>query len=391
MSLNRYYASCRFCGSKNIESCLSLDRFPKNISKLLKIEDIQNDKPISLKIYKCYTCSLVQLTKIPPKAFYDEHISTAMHSPQMNKFQNEQAKEFIKRFRLQGKRVIDIGCGEGNYMAYLSDAGALTYGIEPSAITRKIARQRGLTVFSGYVCSKNPIPKSPYDAFVCRQVLEHIPDLTEFLLRIRASIKENAPGLFEVPSLEQILKKKRFYDFCSDHVNYFTFSTLYNVLMKCGFEIVEMRRVMNEEYNLAIVRASSIPKWDELKMSVNEILDEIKKIIIKAHIDGKSVGVWGAGVKGLSILASLKNTRITYVVDSDPYKQGLCTPVSHLPIVSPKMLYSNPVDIIIVTSITFQDEVLRQLVNKYKFRGVIYLLGPKIIKIDSKTKIREDL
>jgi hypothetical protein len=50
--------------------------------------------------------------------------------------------------------------------------------------------------------------------------------------------------------------------------------------------------------------------------------------------------------------------RIRYVVDSAPFKQGRYTPATHLPIVAPEALRSDPVDAVIVMAASYSDEVV---------------------------------
>ena len=50
---------------------------------------------------------------------------------------------------------------------------------------------------------------------------------------------------------------------------------------------------------------------------------------------------------------------IRYVVDSAPFKQGKFTPVTHLPIVPPSTLESDPVEAFIVMAAGYSDEVAR--------------------------------
>lgn len=82
--------------------------------------------------------------------------------------------------------MIDIECGDDNYLEFIREAGALAFGVEPALAPATIAiEERKLTVFTGYVTRKEPIPNGPYDAFVTRQVLEHIPDINDFFQGIR--------------------------------------------------------------------------------------------------------------------------------------------------------------------------------------------------------------
>ena len=52
---------------------------------------------------------------------------------------------------LAGKKVIDVGCGDGHVVKILSEAGADAAGIEPSRKAKAIGESQGLNIIEGYV------------------------------------------------------------------------------------------------------------------------------------------------------------------------------------------------------------------------------------------------
>jgi len=65
---------------------------------------------------------------------------------------------------------------------------------------------------------------------------------------------------------------------------------------------------------------------------------------------------------------------IKYVVDSAAFKQGKYTPATHIPIVSPDILHSDPVDAVIVMAASYSDEVARIIRQKFDRNIDIYIL-----------------
>jgi 2-polyprenyl-3-methyl-5-hydroxy-6-metoxy-1,4-benzoquinol methylase len=185
---------CRLCGSERLHVCLTLEHAPRNIQRLLTREQLTEDSAITLNVYQCQECGLVQLAQTLEPEYYDDYVMTASHSPQMRSYQRSQAFDFVSRFGLAGKRVIEIGCGDGNYLQYLREARAIATGIEPSRIFRQMAQERGFQVIEGYVSREWLIPGSPYDAFVTRQVLEHVSDPNDFLQGIRQALYGGGSG-----------------------------------------------------------------------------------------------------------------------------------------------------------------------------------------------------
>jgi len=369
------FIRCRLCREGNLKPCLRLRHSARNISRLLRHNELQSDIPIDLYVYECQECGFVQLAQMLEPSFYDDYLMTSSHSAQMKTFQQAQASEFVRRFGLSGKRVIEVGCGDGNYLDYLRQAGANVAGIEASSRFQELSRKRGFTVFSGYVSRESAIPESPWDGFVIRQVLEHVPDPNGFLQGIRASLASGAAGLVEVPSLEQSLDNGRFYDFFADHVNYFSARTLRYALERNGFEVIDVSREMGGEYNVVLVRIAQCSELTGLQRIVDTLTEEIGDFIESYRRIGKRVAIWGAGGKGVTALAVANVRGVAYVVDSDPYKQGLFTPVSHLPIVAPEMLAEDPVEAIVITALAYQDEIISQLRKGIGFSGQVAVLG----------------
>ncbi len=369
---------CRLCGEYGLELCLRLDNMPHDISRLLQESEIAQDRPINLCVYACQSCGFVQLAQTLETTYYDDYLMTATHSPQMQEYQAQQANEFVDGFNLRGKKIIEVGCGDGNFLNWIHKAGAQPSGIEPSARFRREAEKLPYPIHAGYAGRAHPIPGAPYDGFVTRQVLEHVPEPNDFLQGIRRSLVPGAAGLVEVPSLEQALEGRRFYDFFPDHLNYFSARTLRMALERNGFQVHEVVRGMNGEYIVAYVTAQPVPDLSDVQTTVDLLASDIHGFLDRFGKDGKRVAIWGAGGKGLSLLATARVRNVAYVIDSDPHKMGRFTPVSHLPVVGPETLRTSPVDAVIVTALAYREEILRQLRVELNFQGVIALLGPRL-------------
>lgn len=204
---------CRICGQSSLSVVMSVPHVPRNIQRLFRFDDLHLDRSIDLEVLSCGRCGFVQIEPLLEDAYYDDYLMTTTHSRQMQDYQARQARDFVQRFGLVGKAVKEMGCGDGSYLDHLRDAGAVVSGIEPSTRFRELAVGRGYDVESGYVSAQRQLAGAPYDGFVTRQVLEHVPDIHGFLTGIRLNLKPGAVGLIEVPSLEKALSDRRFYDF----------------------------------------------------------------------------------------------------------------------------------------------------------------------------------
>lgn len=367
---------CRLCHSEGTRVCLELKRMPRNIQRLLRKNELDADYSVSLRLRQCDRCGFVQLPPVLDSDYYDDYLMTTSHSLQMRDYQDDQAKDFVERFDLQGKHVNEMGCGDGNYLSHLTAAGAIASGIEPSEKFRKLAIGRGFDVESGYVTSGRRLHGGPFDGFVTRQVLEHVPDIHDFLTGIRDNLKEGAYGLIEVPSLEKALLDRRFYDFFPDHVNYFSQRTLRLSLELNGFEVLETKSGMFGEYNIAFVRLPAVEDLSQVQSTVNSLSLEIELFIAKTKSKGKKVAIWGAGGKGLSVMSAADVSLVDVLVDGDVHKQGLYSPLSHLLVQDPEILKNDSeLGAVLITAMAYHKEILKQLREGYGFAGTIALLG----------------
>jgi hypothetical protein len=96
------------------------------------------------------------------------------------------------------------------------------------------------------------------------------------------------------------------------------------------------------------------------------------------HRQGRKVAVWGAGGKGLSVLASAGIRDLDLLIDSDPHKQGRYTPVSHLLVQEPTPQNIQAMDAIIITAMAYRNEIEATLRSQYGFQGQIAVLGHRL-------------
>jgi len=372
--------NCRLCHSDNTVEVLHLDRVPPNVQAMLTKEQLGRDHPVELKVYQCKNCSLVQVPVQLNSNYYDDYLMSTTFSSQLSEYLDQLAEEFIKKYNLQNSSVLDIGCGDGAFMYPFRKRNIKVVGIEPSDLSRAVANTAGFEVYPGYVSNDTKIPGAPFDAFVSRQVLEHIDNLSGMLTGIKQNLQPGGLGIIEVPRLEKALEDLRFYDFFPDHLNYFSLVSLRNTLEINGFDVLELKSTMYDEYNVAIVRSRVPENFTKVENNIHNLVDQINNLFTQRKQSGLTTGIWGAGAKGLSIMSNLNTDTIDHLVDSDGNKQGRYTAISELLVESPEIFKTQHIDTLIVTAVAYQQAVLDKLINYYHYTGEIYLLEQHGIK-----------
>lgn len=366
---------CRLCGDMASVTALTLERMPSWNHRLLRHSELQMDHPIDLHIQRCETCGFVSLPPALDDNYYADYVNAPSTSPQMQAFLNKQAEEFVDRFKLRGSSILEVGCGDGGFLVALRAAGANVMGVEPSDEQRKLAHSHGLCVEPGVLVADSTLSCTPFDAIVTRQVFEHVEDMRGFLAAIRAHLKPGGVGLVEVPNLDTLLRDDRFFDFIPEHVNYFSTRTLRLVIELAGFSLLSIDPVQDGEALRALFRWDGLPQMDGLRRRVDQLGADISAFVSEQRTRGVRIAVWGAGGKGLSILATTDLGNVDLLVDGDPHKEGRYTPVSHLRVSSPDVFAEQSVGAVVIMAPAYRKEIFNILRTKYGFKGPIGVVG----------------
>ena len=291
-------------------------------------------------------------------------------------------KEFVSKFRLRGKKVLEIGSGKGDMLDVLEEVGLRAVGIEASSKSVKIGQSAGRKMINGYIGDINKINGYPFDAFVSLNYLEHLPEPGRIIKNIYDNTTANAVGFVTVPNLDYLLETRCFYEFVADHLSYFTKKTLAYAFEKNGFEVLECYAI-NENNDIAAV----VKKKEALDISghfneVEELIKNLQQIVADYESQNKKVAVWGAGHRTLALLALSKVKNIEYVIDSAKFKQGRFTPILHLNIVPPEHLKEKRVNLVMVmVPGLYSSEVLKSLNNMNLGIDIAVLRDNKIEKL----------
>jgi O-antigen chain-terminating methyltransferase len=102
------------------------------------------------------------------------------------------------------RNVLDIGCGRGEFLEMMRDAGVPARGIELSAESVALCRHKGLDVEAADLFSYLARPDLSFDGIFCAQVVEHLPPehLPEMIRLAANRLQPNGVIVIETPNPE---------------------------------------------------------------------------------------------------------------------------------------------------------------------------------------------
>jgi SAM-dependent methyltransferase len=125
----------------------------------------------------CRKCGFIYNTKFDPALvqYSSDCEESQGYSPTFNSFARELADNLIKKYHLSHKKIIEIGCGKGEFLKLICDLGQNTgVGFDPAYVARGRDEDTSgrITFIKDYYSEKYANFRG--DMVCCRMTLEHI-------------------------------------------------------------------------------------------------------------------------------------------------------------------------------------------------------------------------
>jgi ubiquinone/menaquinone biosynthesis C-methylase UbiE len=148
-----------------------------------------------------------------------------------------------------GDRVLDLGCGAGDFTAAFAQAGAAPVGVEvaEAALRRARARHPGLPFRLAPIDGPLPLRDSSFDVVWAGEVIEHVADTARWLSEVRRVLVPSGRLLVTTPSHGRLRLAlggiARYSEPLGDHLHLYTARSLRGLLSEFGFDQVQVRGV----------------------------------------------------------------------------------------------------------------------------------------------------
>jgi SAM-dependent methyltransferase len=141
--------------------------------------------------------------------------------------------------------VLEIGCGEGSVLSKLSDGnfGSQLFGLEISESgvemvnKRNIPRLTECKLYDGY---RVPYEDKTFDLVILTHVVEH---LEHPRLLLTEALRVGKDVFIEVPLEHTLWLKKDFVFDSVGHINFYTPTTIRNLVQSCGYKVLKQQVV----------------------------------------------------------------------------------------------------------------------------------------------------
>ena len=389
-TLPHKFVPCPNCGQVGMDILYEIQDIPVNSVRVHHTREEAVEYPRGdLRLGLCRSCGFISNIAYRPgqERYEDEYESTQSYSPTFSEYSQKLASYLIHKHQLYGKKVLEVGCGMGEFLIQICEMGNNHgLGFDP-AYQDRLETKADVHFVQDYYSEH--YQKHKADFLVCKMTLEHIHQTGQFLRLFQLAAQHN-PGLelfIQVPDISRILSEYAFWDIYYEHVSYFYPGALIHLLQSNGFEIINCWQGYQDQYLLITGRA--VEKINTPPDESNQLQDHLQRSRDFSHHiqhvvrscrdrlscwieEGQKIVLWGAGSKGVAFLTTLDvEGGIEFCVDINPHKQNTYMSGTGQKIVSPEHLIAYRPDTVIVMNPIYVHEIQKKIINFHLFPRVI--------------------
>lgn len=403
--------ACRYCHSQRAKRVLSLGQHPPSNS-FLRPDQIATETRYPLDVYLCSDCSLVQLFDVvPAEAIFDDYLYLSSSSTALTRHYGQMVGVLSERFHLKaGDVVVDIGCNDGILLKGYRIPGLVTIGVEPSRVS-EVAEKEGFIVlktFFGPEAARDIVAAHGHARIItATNVFAHVDDIDRFVSALPLLMGDEGVFIIEAPYLLDMVDYLLFDTIYHEHLCYLSLTPIAPFLARHGLEVFDVERVpmgasgpafrvfvrksgnrQGQAPSVAAMLAQEETwgvrqgeRFGQFAKRVEAVKGELLTMMDGLLDSGATIGGYGAPAKGNTLLNYLEVTprMVGYIAETNPLKQGMLTPGSHIPIISEEDFLTRMPDYALLLSWNYLDFFLDK--SEYVRRGgrfIVPLPSPRV-------------
>jgi hypothetical protein len=350
---------------------------------------------------------------VPPEEIFTEYAYFSGYSTAWV----EHARAYVEMIRArlelgETDLVVELASNDGYLLQHFVGTGVPILGIDPAANVAAAAEERGvptLVEFFGRETAQRLVADGRRASLVVgNNVLAQVPDLNDFVAGVKIVLRDEGTATFEFPHLLELLDGLQYDTIYHEHFSYFSLGTVVEVLRAHGLDVYDVERLWAHGGSLRVYaqhRGGREPTRDavhrlladeereglrspERYARFAERVEESKRALLDLLIDlrreGHQIVGYGAPGKGNTLLnyCGIRTDFLDYTVDRNPYKHGLFTPGTHVPIHPVERIAETRPDYVLVLPWNLIDEISSQLVYVGDWGGKLIVPIPLAVVIE---------
>jgi NDP-4-keto-2,6-dideoxyhexose 3-C-methyltransferase len=360
---------CRICGSPELSPVLDLgEQYIATHFVANEVPDfLQNRYP--LQLVRCSAkdaCGLVQLAhSLHPRALYYDYGYLSGINQSMRSHLAEIAAAAETRCVLQpGDTVLDIGCNDGTLLCSYRTQALDRVGIDASANTVKLAREKGLEVVNSYFSAAafaSVRPNRKARVITSIAMFYDLEDPRQFAADVASILADDGLWVIELSYLPLMLQQNSYDTVCHEHLEYYSLKPIEWLLAAENLMVqdIEFNEINGGSFRLFIRRQNNsgngatetvrdVRAAEEcLQLDTDltyrsfagnafRVRDDLKTLLTRLIKEEQKIYLYGASTKGNTILqfCEIDNSMVPKAAERNANKWGRHTLGTNIEIIS---------------------------------------------------------
>jgi 2-polyprenyl-3-methyl-5-hydroxy-6-metoxy-1,4-benzoquinol methylase len=192
-------------------------------------------------LVKCSACSFVFCIDIPTQSELEKHYATYPRNNKIAPLTLRRYNELLDEFEQyrQHNRILDIGCGDGYFLATAKVRGWQVVGTEYTDDAIQVCIQKGIQMYKGAIESIR-FHDTEFDVITSFEVIEHLNNGNVHVRGINKLLRKNGLFYFTTPNFNSISRRILGGNWSvieyPEHLSYYTSQTIDFLMKSCLFK-----------------------------------------------------------------------------------------------------------------------------------------------------------
>ncbi len=348
----KYYSLisvCRVCRSKKFIPVVRIK--PQFIASTFVKTNKDNPKSkikIPMTALLCGKCGLVQLKEtVEPDLLYEQYFYRSHVTKTMSRDLKTVVEDALSRVTVKkGDAVLDIGCNDGTMVAMFPDSFKRV-GIDPAKNIDWSHLDKSITIVNDYFPC-DALKKYRFKVITSTAMFYDLNDPNKAVRDIKEILADDGVLCIQVSYLYDTIKDMNFYDFCHEHLEYYSLKSIMYLMERNGMSVFdastnavnggslrilvakkEAKRPVSDSVQYLLLREKALHLEDPETYKIFEKLISYTTTRVREYISkqkGLTIGL-GASTKGNVLLQMCGITKkmLPYISERNPEKVGLHT------------------------------------------------------------------
>lgn len=377
--------ACRACQSQNLTTFLELgDQYLSDFRP-----DRSRPTKAPLTVVFCQDCTLVQLKhSVPQLEMYHENYG--FKSGVSDSIKQDLDSVVINAFQYHNdpRSWLDIASNDGTLLSFVP-SDVYRVGVDPVGFLCEEAIQHADVIVNDFysIETMRAQPwfhdKVKFDVITSVSCFYDMPDPGKFVEDVEKVLAPHGAWVIQQNYLLSTLEYLAVDNFCHEHLEYYTLTSLEKLLNRYGLEVNEVRvsdvnggsirTVVSHKGSLPIdesveewrrvewtAEVDRIETYQQFAEKLGDKLERLHHLVRELRSQGKTIAILAASTRGGTIWQSAEIDRslVEYAIERNPAKVGKYFSAIDIPIISEEEARGKRPDYMLVGPWFFSEEII---------------------------------